>query len=90
MSTDHGVVTEEAVAEIIAACLAPRIGEEYLEPGQVHIEEFGVSEVKTTTIVVSVACDVYAQDGISAGVTLELDRWEPCSLSRARLIAIDD
>lgn len=90
MPADHGVVRAELLAEIIASCLAPRIGEDYLDRGQVHVEEFGVSEVRKTTIVVTVVCDVYAQDGVSGSVTLELDRWEPSSLNSARLIGFDD
>jgi hypothetical protein len=66
------------------------VGEDFVEPDLVHIDEFDVVQVKASSIVVSVSCDIYVQDGVTAGIELELDRWEPQDLNRARLTQFDN
>lgn len=83
----HAPIDEAALLDIICAGLAARLGEDYIDPSAVHIEDFGVVSVGDETMRVHATVDVYVQDGISGGVTVELARWEP---AQGRVIRFDD
>lgn len=84
----HAAVREEHLIEIVSAGLAPRIGEDFIDPSFVRVlGEIGIVEVKETTMLVAATVSVLVQDGVEGNVVIELDRWDP---TRGRFVSFDN